>query len=363
MRVSRLAAVLGMVVGAGVLPGAVAGQGVTYHSSTHFHMGGALGALIARAAAGSAGGGVTTYIDGHRMRTDSRDMSTIIDVDAGRIISIYKDKKSYSSMTFQQFADEMRGAQAQMQAEMSKQKAQQKYTAATKPQQDNLDWDYTVSSEKTGEHQKIAGYDAQRQFITLTATARDQTQPDSGTLVVLMDIWTSPAAPTATATREFQQAYAAKVRATFEPAAQGMGAMMGVSPQLKAALAAAGKELQKVHGTQLRTTTYLVGVPEDVKFDPRLVVSGAASAQQSAQASSSKSGGKGGFGSFFNKMKAAAQQAEQNQQNQGASKPAQQATLLWFSNEVDDIKTGVPSGAFAIPAGYTLLPTMNVPGN
>ncbi len=354
MRVSRLAAVLGTLAVA--LPAGVAGQSVTYHSSTEFHMAGALGALISRAARSGAGGGVTTYIAGHRMRTDSRDHSTIIDVDAGRIISIDKDRKAYSSMTFEQFAEVMRQAQDSMKAAMARQPAQQKYAASSSKPHDDIEWDYQVSTATTDEHQRIAGYDAQRQFITMTVTARDKTQPDSGSLVVLMDIWTSQDAPNGAAVREFQRAYAAKARETFEPEARNFGSMMAINPRFKAALEEAGKELHKVHGTQLRTTTYLVGVPENVKFDRNLVLSGAPSPQQSAQsadAGSKPSGLKGLFG----KMKAAAEQAEQSQQNQKASKPAEQGTILWFTNEVDDIKPSVPADAFSIPAGYTLLPS------
>ncbi len=162
MRVSRLAAVLGTLALAGVLPGALAGQSVTYHSSTQFHMAGALGSFISHAAGSAGGGGVTTYIEGHRLRTDNKDHSTIIDVDAGRIISIDKQKKAYSSMTFEQFADIMRQTQARMKEEMAKQQAQQHYTAATSKPHDDIEWQYQVSSEKSGEHEKIAGYDAER---------------------------------------------------------------------------------------------------------------------------------------------------------------------------------------------------------
>ncbi len=353
MRGSPLAAVVGTLALAAVLPSGLAAQSVTYHSSTQFHLAGALGSLISHTA-GSGGSGTTTYIDARHMRTDDKNHSTIIDLDGGRILSIDKDKKTYTSMTFEQFADYMRQAQARMKEEMAKQQPKQQYTAATSKPHDDIDWQYQVSSEKTGEHQKIAGYDAERQFITLTATARDKTQPDSGSLVVLMDIWTSDDAPNGAATREFQRAYAARARASFEPPARNMASMFSISPQFRAALEAAGKELHKVHGTQLRTTTYLVGVPGNVKFDRSLVVGGVSASQASAQEASAPK--QGGLKGLFGKVKAAAQQAEQNQQSK-SSKQAEQGTVLWFTTQVDDIQPTVPAGAFAVPAGYTLLPT------
>ncbi len=378
MRVSRLAAVLGTVAVAGVLPGAgrpVAGQSVTYHSSAEFHMPGMLGSLISHAAgSGGGGGGTTYYIDGHRMRTDDRDHSTIIDVDAGKIITIYKDKKSYSSMTFDQFADYMRQAEArakQQMAQAQQQQQQQKYTAASGKPHDDIEWDTQISTDNTGEHQTISGYDAQRQFVTVTMTAKDKTQADSGTLVILMDLWTSTAAPIDAARRAFTTAYAAKARATFEQPARDMGAMLAMNPKLVTAMKEAGKELEKVHGAHLRTTTYIVGVPEGVKFDRNLALSGGGAsssgggpslgqAAQGAAVNGAASSG-GGHG-LFGKIKAAAaaaaqaQQSKQNQQNQKASKPTAQGTLLWFTSELTDIQPSVPPGAFAIPAGYTLIP-------
>lgn len=376
MRVSRLAAVLGTVAVAGVLPGAarpVAGQSATYHSKAEFHMPGVLGALISHAG-GSGGSGETTWIDARHMRTDNGSHSTIIDLDGARILSIDRDKKAYSSMTFEQFADYMRQAEARMKQQMAQaqqQQQQQKYTAAQSKPHDDIEWDTQISTDNTGEHQKISGYDAQRQFVTVTMTAKDKTQADSGSLVILMDLWTSTDAPIDAARRAFGAAYAARARATFEQPARDMGSMLAMNPRLMSAMKEAGKELEKVKGAHLRTTTYIVGVPENVKFDRALVVSGGGSSsgggpslgQEAKGAAVNGAASSGGGHGLFGKIKAAAaaaaqaQQSKQNQQDQKSSKPAEQATLLWFSSELTDIQGSVPPGTFAIPAGYTLIPT------
>ncbi len=382
MRVSGLAAALGTLAVAVVLPGTLAGQSATYRTHAEFHMPGMLGSLISHAAGSGGGGGETTYIDSRHMRTDNGSHSTIIDLDGSRILSIDRDKKVYSSMTFQQFADVLRQAEARGKAQMAQaqqQQHQQQYTAAQGKPHDDIEWDYQISGESTGEHQKISGYDAQRQFVTITMTARDKTQPDSGSLVILMDLWTSSDAPIDAARRAFTTAYAARARTTFEQPARDMGAMLAVNPRLAAAMKEAGKQLEKVHGTKLRTTTYIVGVPDNVKFDRALVLSGGGGsssgggpslgqAAQGAAVNGAASSAGHGHG-LFGKIKAAAAAAAQaktssSQQNQAASKPNQQATLLWFTSELQDIQTGVPPGTFAVPAGYTFVPAnTNLPNN
>src|SRR5512141_2556406 len=99
MRMGRFIPSL-VVAGLSLVPAVVVAQGVTVTSSTSMSGAGVIGAMM------KLGGGgantTTTYISGHKMRTDSRDNSMIIDVDGGKIINIDNKKKAYSVVTFEE---------------------------------------------------------------------------------------------------------------------------------------------------------------------------------------------------------------------------------------------------------------------
>lgn len=349
MRVVRHTVVAALVAAAALMPVTIQAQGVTYHSTSKFDMGGALGALAKFGAkAGGAGGVQTTYISGHRMATVGSNASTIIDVDAGRFITINNREKTYTSATFEEMAQYL--DQAAKQADESRKQAAAKEKEKEKEKASpEVKLDYAMSVDRTPETEKIAGYTAHRQFITLTMTATptDQAKRDSAVdIVVLMDVWTTNEGPAVAASTEFRKAYAARVRSDFRSPMRSFEMLLGGNPGMKSALQAAGKEMEKVQGLALRSTTYIVGVPPGLKFDRQQVTGGAKSEAKADEPKQEKKGG------FFGKLKAAAEQVQKAESQQGQQKEAKQGTLLSFGTEIQDIQTGVPSGVFSIPAGY-----------
>ncbi len=100
------------------IPSLVTGQGLTVQSVTDMRFQGALGTVVNIAA--KMGGtsthniATTTYLQGHRMRTDDATSGTIIDLDGERITTIDHKQKTYTTMTFAEMSAAMEKAQQQM---------------------------------------------------------------------------------------------------------------------------------------------------------------------------------------------------------------------------------------------------------
>ncbi len=351
----RMASFIPAVVVAGfavsLAPAALAGQGVTVTSSGSMKGAGVIGAMLKLGGGGSST--TTSYIAGHKMRHDTKENSTIIDVDGGRFIMLNHKEKAYSVMTFEQMAAAMSMAADSMKAAKARGEAKPKNA---KPEDQKYELDYSVKVDPTGEHRRIAGYDAARTFITITMGAHEkgqQARADEGQMVLLVDEWLSNSAPNAVAMREFQRAYAAKMGREFADPMKQMAALFNSNPQLKQGMAAASKEMAKQQGIPLSNTIYFVVVPEGMTLDRQVAVSGGADAGAGAGAQPQEKP-KGGL---FGKLKAAAAAAQAGQQEEKGA-PAKQSTLLSLATEVQEIKTGVPADAFSIPAGYREIPNM-----
>ena len=346
MRIARFTRVLLLAgLAAGLAPTAVGAQGVTVKSSTSIKAGGALGMVFRMA--GTSNNLTTTYVTGHKMRTDSKDNSTIVDVDGGRFTTIDHKQKTYSTVTFEEMAAAMRSAQENMKAERAKDARK-----AEEQKPSDVEWQADVSTEHTGQHQRIAGYDAQQLLVTVTVTAHEKGKPvppNQGALVALMDIWTSSDAPNAAAMEEFSRAYAQRMKTEFSSQMKGLEAAFSSDPRMKTALEATAKEMAKVKGVALKSTTSMIAVPDGMKFNRQLALGASDKADAEAKADEAKPKPKGGF---FGKLKAAAEQAEQQSQAKDNNAPATQTTVLAFTSEVQDIQKGVPADAFSVPAGY-----------
>ena len=341
------------------IPSLLAAQGLTVHSVTDMRFQGALGTIVNIAA--KMGGtsthniATTTYVQGHRMRTDDGTSGTIIDLDGERITSIDNKDKTYTTMTFTEMSAAMEKAQQQM-----SQQSRTKSSTPTKPNADNKDSvhiNYKVAVDRTGKHNNVAGYDAERVFVTISleaeATPEGQKTEAVGSMVILMDDWVSTSAPQIAAYNEFYKAYAQKMGTQFQAQARGLQAAFASDPRIKDGLEAAAKEMQKVHGIPLRNTTYVVLVPANMTLNRQLVIDGAAGSAATDSVAAKEDKPKSGFRGLMGAVKAAAEQSAKQDNSSGQAAPPKQTTLMVMTDEVKSISTGaVPADVFAAPAGY-----------
>jgi len=362
MRTPRLV----LLAAAIVLPSVMPAQGVTVQNTTNVRFYGALGTFV-RMAARMGGAKMsdiqsTTVVAGHKLRTESENTATIIDVDGGRFTTIDNKQKTYTTMTFAEMAAAMEQAAQSMRQSAQQREAEQAKAAkdakASKPDKSDVTFRYKVAADRPGQREKIAGYDAERVFLTITIeadTAAEGQKPEqAGSLVLLLDSWRSTDAPQLAAMQEFQRAYAQKVGETFRPPVDALKSAYSFDPRIKEGFAAAAKEMAKVPGVPLRSVTYVAAVPATMTFDRQLVLADAGAAPPADAAKKDDAPKKGGFRGLFGAIKNAAEEAsKQSADKSGKADEQKQVTLLSVSEEAQSITRGaVPPGTFDPPAGY-----------
>jgi len=191
-----------LLAAATLFPIAAGAQGVIVQSSSDVKFFGALGTMVGIASRFGGGGDMhdissTTTVSGHKLRIENADAATIIDVDGGRMTQVDHKRKTYRSMTFAEMAAAMQSAAQQMKQGADKQAAQQaKDPNAPKGE---VNFKYSVAVDRPGQHEKIAGYDAERVFLTVTMEAEAKPEGEKaeqvGSLVFLFDQWMSKDAP------------------------------------------------------------------------------------------------------------------------------------------------------------------------
>ena len=349
-----------LILALAVLPASLRGQGVTVQSSGDVRLAGVLGAAASIAA--RFGGGsthdiaTTTYISGHKLRTESGTTATIIDADAGRLTTIDNKEQTYTSITFDEMAAAMRKAQESMKEGPSEPKAG-KVPKDPKKSKDSLSVTYKVETDRPGQRENIAGYDAERIFVTITmqgdVTSEGGKTEEAGSLVVLLDQWIAKNPPQAKAMAEFQRAYAKKAGQAFRGQMQGMSAMFSADPKMKGGMEAAATEVAKMHGIPLRSATYMTLVPPAQPFDRALALNEASAAAAEAKAKpEEKPKEGGGLGGLFGRLKSAAADMSK-MADKKEDGPPKQGTFATVTDEVKSITAGaVPASMFVPPAGY-----------
>ena len=344
------------------LPSVTRAQGVTVQSVADIRLAGALG-VAANIAAKFGGGSMhdiasTTYVSGHRMRSESATTGSIIDADAGRITTIDHKQKSYTSMTFAEMSAAMKEAAQSAKESSAKEKAKDK-GKDSQTADDSVKLSYKVAVDRPGQREKVSGYDAERVFITVTIEAQvaaDGKKDQSvGNLVFLLDQWISKDAPQIAALREFQRAYAQKMGQEFRTQVQGLQSVFANDPRMKNGFEAAAKELAKVPGISLKSATYVSLLPVDMEYNRALTLGDDATlaAKETAAKKDEKPQG-GGFRGMMGAMKAAAENAaKQSDKQSSKSAPPKQSLLMTVTDEVKSITRGaVPADMFAPPADY-----------
>lgn len=331
-------------------------QDVTVQSVVDTRFYGAVGRMVDIAA--RVGGAnlhdvpTTTYIAGHRMRVEDKNSVSIIDVDAGRMTEVDLKEKTFTTITFEEMAAAIAQAQQQAQQQAAGRDAQTKDAAKPAPSKDEMQLSYDVKVDRPGEHERIAGADAERVFITITVTGAVTPEGEKteqvGSLVMLLDQWMSASAPQIAATQAFYQAYAKRTGQAFRKEGVSLEAAFSADPRLKGGMEAAARELQKLSGVALRSTTYAVLLPATAAFDRSLTL-GATSVAAEAPAEKKQGGLRGMMGAV---KKAATEASTRGAASDGKS-PATQSTLLAIHSEVQSISTAaVPASMFAAPAGF-----------
>ena len=354
------------------LPTSLFAQGLTIQSTTDVRFHGGIGAFVNVVSKFGGGGSIhdvptTKYLSGHKLRTESNERATVIDVDAARIISIDNKTKTYSSVTFDEMAEMMRRAQESAKKEREKETAKKKSSNDPKGE---IKWKYKADVSRPGQRERIAGYNADRIFLTVTVEA--EAVPEGGqseqvgSLVVLLDEWMSKDAPQSAAMAEFSRAYAKKAGEAFKSQAAALQSAFAFDPRMKDGMDAALKELSKMQGVSLRSTMYFTVVPAGLEFNRALALDEVSASIANDKAKGDDKPKGGGFGGLVGKIKAAAEEANKQDKSgdKKSSAPPKQETIATLKDEVSSITSGpISPDLFAPPAGYREVKRQLPPSN
>jgi hypothetical protein len=284
----------------------------------------------------------TQYIQGHKSRTDNIDdegkltTSTIIDVDRETFINIDHKKKEYTEMSFAEYRDMLKNMGSKTQPEQPREKSAPEVKVS-----------FDIKVDRTGERQKLAGYDAEKVILTMTAQGEQQAEGgtagemNKGGMIVTSTNWMSGEVKGYDEVTAFHQAFAEKLG--MMPGGNWAGMLenlMKSSPQLAEAMKKLQEEGKKLQGVSLRTESV---------FETWSQPSGAQATTQPAKAEEqeppkSVGGLLGGFGKKFGQK---AVKKDDHAGNNGRNVIMESVTeIISISNSALD------SGLFVVPADY-----------
>jgi hypothetical protein len=338
MRITGVVLAIPMVLAVLTAPTPAATQDVQYETVTKLELPGALGTMM-RAAARLGGGSTesveTTYIKGTRMRTDSDESSVIVDLDDGRVIFLDHAARTYQVMDLN--AAVARAEQAASEARDGQ--------AANDQEDATGRISFRFAVDRPNERQQVAGYAAERFFITMEAEGEfvpedGEEMEEAGTLVVLTDLWASSDVPVAGALGEFEDVSARQFAEAGSSLAETFAAAFAEDPALRTAFEQSAAEASKIEGMAVRTVTTFVGVAPGHRFDRSLITE-----------PRQESGARRGLGRLA--ARAAAAAVGQAAPTAEAAEPTQ-SVLMTVTSEVRNISTAsLDAGLFQIPDGYT----------
>lgn len=335
-----------LVAAAGVafaLPAQVQAQDVQYETVTRVDFAGAAGTAMRMAA--SLGGGSTenvqtTYIKGRKMRTDADGTSSIMDLESGRVTLLDHNAKTYTTFTFEEMMNRAQeaaaGAGENRREEMGQDGAQARM-------------DFRFSVDQANQREKVAGYDAERFFLTMEAEAEgapegETEMEEAGTLVVLTDMWASREIPVLQALSAFEDASARQYADAGAALTQGFAAAFADDPRMQVAFEQSMEEAKKIEGMAVKSVTYFVTVAAGKDFDRSQVLD-----PKPAGPSIAKQAGRAALGGLMGRLGRRSAEPEP-----AAEAEPTQATVFSVTSEVRNVKPGnVDASLFEIPAGYS----------
>ncbi len=303
----------------------------------------------------------TTMVRGNRMRSEHSDGTIqIIDLDGKRFINIDPNKKTYSTMTFDEFKAAMQRAQ-----EQAKQAQEQ---AVTKhPEAANIKITPKVHSEETGSTRTILDlptkevkWQIEMQMESTDPKVEEKAQ--SASMTMSSDAWIAPSVPGYDEMRQFYVRMAKQL--DWLPGT--MGGMMGMNSQMGPAMQEFKKNLATVKGMPLLQTVSFgmaaTGVPQDQASTPSpsqpppQATDNQGSVPTSTKDAISKGMGSV-FGGFGRKKKKPAEDTQPSPADSSQQSTSASASLMEMQIEVTEYSSQpIDRDLFDIPAGYIQVP-------
>jgi hypothetical protein len=265
MRVAAIALLLPL----SELP-AQASRDVRYTTVSKMEFGGRLGRVMRFFRKGGKPITETLWYSGPRMRTDRDKTSQVIDAKAGTAMTVEHEPRTYWlwSVNDPILVIETTPDSTPPDSTPRRKRPKSRYTVS-------------LSTDRTGERQVIAGLDAEQAIVTLRIDGETYNEEadstERGSLVVLSDVWLTQNFPALAAQHTFDSAWTARTTrdldsAEVAQAAKAMEQAYAEEPRLRVAVNKLDSALAALKGYSLRTVSHYVSVPDGATFDREKVV-------------------------------------------------------------------------------------------
>lgn len=339
-------------------PAVASAQSLQYQTTTKAEISGVVGKLVSMMGGMGEPTVETTSIQGSRIRTDHRETSQIMDWDSGTLTMLDHDAKTFMRVSFAQMADALSSGMAQARAEAEAPASAQ--SVAPAEEEPEVQFDVTVNTDRTGKHQKVAGYDAEQVLVTMEVIARGtpegETEEQQAGMAIVSDLWLSTDFPAAKLMEAMHGEALDQFKESVESgqAATTMQAMTSYDPRVKVAWEKNADALKDLKGTAMRSTIQFVSLPPGVTLDKGAVLAaeeeslgssvGGAAAAGAADAAKKALGGLAGR---FGRKKKEEPKAE--------APPPTQSVFLRMITEIGSVTEGpsLDPSLFQVPEGYT----------
>ncbi len=359
-------------------------RSLQYTTQTRVEFGGVLGRALQDIPGLSglqAESSETVYILGTRMRTDSGDQTTILDLDAGRFMSVHHDAgevllvelgdmEAFLSEMDEAFEDAIqeitpaldsaRAEIAQAQAEMDRAQAELAESG------ESLSVDVQISTDRTGERRTIHGVEAERVFLTMELGAEVDSADDGpleGSFVLFTELWNAPEVPGFEGFTELDQSVGETVAGSrFVGVLGALQEAITMDPRIQVGLERNQAELEALGGTTLLSTTHFVLVPGGQPFDRAAVLAEAERSladdvletagerAREGAADAAREAVTGRLGGLFGG-------GDDEEEEEPEEEEERQGTVLRFVTEITEMETGPLSpDLFQAPEGYAERP-------
>ena len=337
-------------------------QDLRYTSVTEAEFGGTLGRMMSAMPGIDTEVRETTWISGPRMRTDSEGASTIMDWEAGRMVGIDHETRTYWTVDLADFGRSMR-AMTDAATEDAREAPVQRGEAEARQGEPTRRMEIHVSTDRTGDTREISGFRTERVFLTIEMESEEQVAGDDpenpetreGKMVLLNELWVTEENLMAVPEEMDLEGYREMASATEDDWA-AMQQAFATDPDLEVAFDRSRAALEDLDGTAVESTMFWVLVPPDQDFDrqaalddrDRSLSSDVADAAKASAAESAKDAVKSGLGRVGGLFGG---DDEEEEEEGEAPQPVQQ-TLVRIKTLLEEVERGpIPASKFEVPEG------------
>ena len=314
-----------------------AAQDLTYTTTTKMEMSGTLGRVLSVVGKMDEPMVEKTYLQGPRIRKDQDESSTIMDWEAGAMTLLDHPEKTFMRVDFAQMMEQMAGAMGQERAD-----------AGEAPEME-----VTVSADRTGKTENIAGYVAEQVVLTVEMKPKSVEGEEGAapTTALVTDLWLSTEFPEYRMMQEMKGEAIERFRegGASQGIAQAMGALAGANPGMEEGWQKNMEAMKELQGTALRSTTHFVTVPPGATLDRDQVLASAGEGVSEGGGGGAAAAARqalGGLAGRFGRGRP--------QQQEAAAAPTAQVVTMRIKTEISDVGTGaVDPSLFLVPDGYT----------